>query len=196
MSRAAIKVGITGGIGSGKSIVCKVFNTLGIPIYNADYRAKYLMHNNQELKNKIISLFGEKAYLDGKLNRKYIAKIVFADKERLEALNSVVHPAVALDTEEWYQRNKKKKYVLKEAALIFETNGQNALDKVITIAAPTELRMHRVMKRDNATEEEVMKRMNSQIPQEEKIKLSDYVIFNDGINPVLPQIWKFHMQMG
>ena len=188
----ALTIGITGGIGGGKSIVCKVFSTLGIPIYNADHRAKFLMNNDQELKKQLIELFGENAYKDNQLNRKYIAKIVFENKDKLEQLNAIVHPAVGNDTQEWYQKNQDKKYLLKEAALIFETNGQKMLDKVITVAAPKELRIARVMKRDQITREEVIKRMNNQMPQEEKIKLSDYVIHNDGIQPVIPQIWKIH----
>ncbi len=190
-----LKIGITGNIGSGKTLVCRVFGTLGIAVYNADKRAKWLMMHNQTLKAGIVEAFGEEAYKDEQLNRQYLAKIVFNDFEKLNQLNGLVHPAVALDTVNWFGAQKEKPYALKEAALIFESNMQGALDRVITVAAPKEVRLGRVMQRDGATQAEVEKRMNKQMDEAEKVRLSDFVIYNDGERAVLPQIMEIHRQL-
>lgn len=187
------KIGITGGIGSGKTTVCKIFETLGIPIYYADERAKALMVENQELIASIKKLFGEKAYLeDGSLNRAYIAEIVFNDKNKLQQLNGLVHPAVFMDGVEWHNAQKDVPYTLKEAALLFEGKGHQFLDKIITVYAPKEVRLERVMKRDNAPKEAIEARMNKQMPDEEKVKLADFVIYNDGTQLLIPQVMEIH----
>ena len=195
-----LNVGITGGIGSGKTTVCKIFEALGIPIYSTDERAKEIVVENEELKEKMKSLFGKEAYFeDGTLNREYISKIVFQNKTndsnpKLEALNAIVHPAIWKDSERWFKAQKDVPYTLKESALLFESGGYKLLDKVITVFAPQEVRINRVLLRGGiATKrEEVEARMNQQMPDEEKIKLADFVIYNDGKQALIPQVMKIH----
>lgn len=187
-----LKVGITGGIGSGKTTVCKIFETLGIPVYYADDRAKWLMVNKPKVREAIESLFGLEAFQDGQLNRAWIAKKAFSQPELLEKLNGIVHPAVAKDTLEWQEAQSKVPYTLKEAALIFESNSHKRLDKVITVTAPVAVRIQRVMQRDGLSESEIQKRIAKQIPDEEKIKQSDYVIQNDGQHSLIHQVLSIH----
>ena len=187
------KIGITGGIGSGKTTVCKIFEILGIPIYYADQRAKELIVKNEELKSKIIDEFGAQSYLDdGSYNRDYIASIVFKDKDKLHKLNQIVHPAVYQDGVDWHNAQEEVPYTLKEAALLFEGKGHLLLDKIILVVAPEETRISRVMSRDNTTKEAVQDRINKQLPDAEKIKLADFIILNDGVAPLVPQILKIH----
>lgn len=186
-----LKIGITGSIGSGKSTVCRVFELLGIPIYDADYRAKALMIENRELKDKIIALFGSKAYnRDGGLDRKALAEIVFNDEKKLEALNSLVHPAVAKDSEAWHLEQNAA-YTLKEAALLIESGSHHLLDKIIIVAAPQTVRIRRVMHRDNVTKEEVLARETKQLSSSEKLKHADYVIENHK-EDLVSQVLKIH----
>jgi dephospho-CoA kinase len=188
-----LKVGITGGIGSGKTTVCKIFETLGIPIYYADDRAKFLMNTEEYLVTEITKLFGEQAYLlKGELNRPHIASIAFSDKNVLQKLNALVHPIVHQDSEKWFLEQQNVPYVLKEAALYFETGGYKMLDKMITVFAPKEMRIERVMKRDNRTAVEVEARINNQMPDSEKVKLADFVIYNDGSQSLIQQIYAVH----
>jgi dephospho-CoA kinase len=186
-----LRIGLTGGIGSGKSVVAKVFETLGIPVYYADVAAKKLMNSNEELKTAIIKNFGEVSYVNGELNRKYIAAIVFNDKEKLELLNSLTHPATLRDAAEWMKKQQSL-YIIKEAALLFESSANKNLDYVIGIYAPLQLRIKRVMTRDGITKEEVMKRINRQMDEEEKMKRCDFVITNNEEVLVLPQVLKLH----
>ena len=192
-----IKVGLTGGIGSGKSLVAKIFETLGIPVYYADDAAKNLMNTNEELKKEIIKNFGEDSYSNGELNRNYIASIVFNDKEKLELLNSITHPATILDAEEWIKkitesRGQTTPYIIKEAALLFESGANKNLDFVIGVDAPLPLRIERVMNRDGITKEEIMKRITRQMNEDEKMKLCDFVITNNEKELVIPQIIELH----
>jgi dephospho-CoA kinase len=188
-----LKVGITGGIGSGKTTVCKVFETLGIPIYYADDRAKFLMNTDEFLVTEITKLFGEQAYLSkGELNRPHLASIAFSNKKVLQKLNGLVHPVVHQDSEKWFSQQRNVPYVLKEAALHFETGGYKMLDKMITVFAPKEMRIERVMKRDNRTVEEVEARINNQMPDSEKVKLADFVIYNDGSQSLIQQVYRIH----
>lgn len=175
-----LKVGITGGIGSGKTTACKMFEQLGIPVYYADERAKYLMQHEHYLIDEIKKNFGEDVYENGKLNRKVLADKVFHNKSRLTILNSLVHPAVFLDNERWAeeQRIKLVPYILKEAALLIESGSSKKLDKLIVVTAPLDLRMKRVSERDQSSIEEVMARVRNQISEEEKVKLADFVIRN------------------
>ncbi len=177
-----IKAGITGGIGSGKSTVCRIFEKLGIPVYYADERAKYLMQHEHHLIDEIRKTFGSDIYDNGKLNRKLLAERVFNDSIKLKQLNALVHPAVFHDTEDWVEEQKALKvpYVLKEAALLIESGSYKSLDKLIVVTAPLEIRIERVMYRDNSTKEEIIARINHQLPDEEKVKLADYVIENSG----------------
>lgn len=193
-----LKAGITGGIGSGKTTVCKIFEGLGVPIYYADDRAKYLMQHEHFLIDQLKKNFGEDVYVNGTLDRKLLAGKVFNDKAKLALLNSLVHPAVYRDTERWVeeQREKKVPYILKEAALLVETGSYKALDKLIVVAAPVETRVGRVTDRDKADVEEVMARIRNQLPDEEKIQLADFVIVNDGsLEDLEEQVLKIHEKM-
>lgn len=193
LDKKILKVAITGGIGSGKSTICKMFEILGIPIYHADARAKELMVTDENLIQKIKNLFGEEAYLeDGSLNRAYIANIVFKDKKILEQLNAIVHPAVFVDTDQWHHSQSGVPYTLKENAILFESGGHQLVDKTILVVAPEEVRIQRVIDRDDTTEEAVRDRISKQLPDEEKIKLADFVILNDGKAPLVSQVLRVH----
>lgn len=186
-----IRVGITGGIGSGKSTVAKVFEVLGIPVYYADDAAKNIMNENEPLKQKIKTIFGDAIYTNGQLNRKALAEIVFNDPEKLKQLNAWVHPATLQDAAEWMQRQTSP-YAIKEAALIFESGAQEHLDYVIGVYAPTPLRIQRTMHRDKASREDVMARMNKQIDEIIKMRLCDFVIKNDEQELLIPQVIALH----
>jgi dephospho-CoA kinase len=187
------KIGITGGIGSGKTTVCKIFESLGIPVYYADDRAKALMIENKELVDGIKNLLGDEAYFDdGSLNRQHIASIVFQDKSKLEQLNGLVHPAVAKDGILWQQSQSLVPYTLKEAALLIESGSFQVLDYLITVWAPKETRIQRVIKRDGTTREEVEARIDKQMSEFEKLKLAQFVIINDGEKSLVQQVHKLH----
>ena len=186
-----LKIGITGGIGSGKSTIAKIFEVIGIPVYNADDAAKRLMYENTNLKAQIIHHFGKDAYTNSTLNKKYIASIVFNNPEKLALLNSLVHPVTIQDAAEWIKKQTSP-YIIKEAALFFESGAHAYVDKIIGVYAPTPIRINRVMKRDNITREEVLARMNKQIDEEMKMRLCDYVIKNNEQDLVLPQVMKLH----
>ncbi len=184
-----LKVGITGGIGSGKTTVCKIFELLEIPIYYADDRAKWLMVNDQKLIQQLKEAFGTEVYLEsGELNRSYLANIVFNDRNQLNVLNGIVHPAVHLDGEQWHQNQKEVPFTLKEAALFFENGSYTQMDKMITVVAPEDIRIQRVISRDNTNAEAVKARINKQLPDSEKVKLSDFVIQNDGSQSLILQV--------
>lgn len=186
------KIGITGGIGTGKSFVSKIFKALGVPFYDADKEAKLIMTNNEKLKSLLIEAFGSETYFaDGTLNRPYLSSKVFNDEKQLSILNGIVHPIVIEAGKNWAEAQTSN-YSLKEAALLFESESYKSLDKTIIVTAPLELRIERVMKRDGVSREEVIRRINNQMPEEEKIKLADFVIINDGLTPLLPQIEKIH----
>ncbi len=189
-----LKIGITGGIGSGKSTVAKVFETLGIPVYNADDAAKRLMQEDPDVKKQIIFLFGEKAYDQGKLNRSWISEQVFGNPEKVKALNAIVHPATIRDAHMWMNQQQTP-YTLKEAALIFESGSEKELNYVIGVDAPQELRIQRVMERDNTTREAILQRMNNQLDESEKINRCDFIIHNDGKQLVIPQVITLHQQL-
>ncbi|MFM9949499.1 MAG: dephospho-CoA kinase, partial [Saprospiraceae bacterium] len=172
-----LKVGITGGIGSGKTTVCKIFETLGIPVYYADDRAKWLMTHDPELMEAISNTFGQDAYSpEGQLNRAYLAKVIFGDDKKLAELNALVHPAVFRDGSEWHHSQTGAPYTLREAALLFESGSYRAIDKMVVVTAPQEIRIKRVMERDQVTADAVMARIEKQWPEEEKVKRADYLI--------------------
>jgi dephospho-CoA kinase len=189
-----VQIGITGGIGSGKSLVCRIFHVLGVPVYDADSRAKKLMTTDGILINQIKKEFGTLSYYeDGTLNRELLGKNVFNNPEMLAKLNSLVHPRVALDYNQWTQEQSGVKYCLKEAALLFEAGSYQSLDKIIVVAAPDELRIKRVLQRDrHRNRADVEKIINNQMPQEEKIKKADFVINNNETELVVPQVLKLH----
>lgn len=190
-----LKIGITGGIGSGKTTVCKIFETLGIPIYYADDRAKKLMVEWPTIRTQIKAVFGETAYLEaGGLNRLHIAKIAFSNPEKLAELNAIVHPAVAQDAKTW-QAAQNAPYTLKEAALLFESQSYRNLDAVISVYAPRKTRIARVMQRDNTDEAAVLSRMNKQMPDIDKLQLADYIITNNSQVSLIPQVLTIHRQL-
>lgn len=187
-----IKVGITGGIGSGKTTVSGVFKVLGIPVYYADEAARRLMNDDPALKDQIIKSFSEAAYTaDGKLNRKWMAEQVFGNNEKLALLNSIVHPITIKDAENW-MKSQQSHYAIKEAALIFESGAQAGLDFIIGVYAPDSVRVRRVMKRDNVEAAEVQARIDKQMDESKKMDYCDFVIYNDDFQPVIPQVLKIH----
>jgi len=189
-----IKVGLTGGIGSGKTTVAKLFIELGIPVYIADKEAKRLMHTSKAIKRKLLEEFGEKAYIKNKLNRAFLAKIVFNDKKKLAAINKIVHPSVANSFKRWLNKHNSA-YAIQENAILFENNSANNFDFIITVTAPIQDKIERVMKRDNVTKEEVLSRMNNQISDKEKIKNSNFVIENRDLRQVKNEVIKIHKQI-
>ncbi len=187
-----LKVGITGGIGSGKTTVCKLFELLGVPIYSADDESKKLLDEDKNVKAQILDLFGKEIVDDsGYVDRKKLAGIVFKDKGQLEKLNAVLHPAVGLHFENWLKKQNTP-YVLKEAAILFESGAYKQVDKVILITAPVELKVQRTMKRDSVSKEEVERRIALQLSDEEKIKRSDFVVRNDELELLIPQVLALH----
>jgi len=189
-----LKIGLTGGIGSGKSIVAHVFNTMGIPVFDADSAAKNIMNEDETLKAKIIQTFGVDSYTDGQLNRKYIANIVFNDNYKLEQLNALVHPAAIQAAKDWMKKQNAP-YVIKEAALLFESGSAEGLDFVIGVFAPQALRIKRVMERDSVTRDEVLKRINRQIDEDIKRLLCDFVLINDEQQLLLTQVTALHEKL-
>jgi dephospho-CoA kinase len=189
-------IGLTGGIGCGKSTVAKIFSILGIPIYSADDRAKFLMVHHQPLKHSIIQHFGEQAYTkEGQLNREYLAAEVFKDQNKVAWLNQKVHPEVHRDFENW-ANHQNTPYVIKEAALLFETGSFEHLDKIITVFSPVDLRVHRIKMRDpHRTEEQIQHIIAQQLPDEVKNEKADFLIKNDEDQLIIPQVLKVHQQL-
>lgn len=188
-----IKIGITGGIGSGKSTVCQIFELLLIPVYSADREAKNLMVRNKNLKREIIKLLGKESYRNGELNRTFIAFRIFNDKDLLTKMNSIVHPVVKKDFIKW-STQKSAPYVIYEAALMIESGSYKLMDKLIVVTAPSELRIDRVCIRDSVERDKVVERINNQMCQEEMVKYADHVITNDGKLSLIKQVVKLHLQ--
>lgn len=182
-----IKLGVTGGIGSGKSVICKTFGIIGIPVYYSDLRAKELLNSSQEIKTTLTDIFGDDLYTDNGLDKVKLAQIIFNDKQSLEKVNSIVHPAVMNDFYQWAEMQESD-IVINESAIIFEAKLQNHFDYIATVTAPEDTRIERVMKRDNAKREDIVARMNHQYPDKKKVDESDFVIINDGEKAILPQI--------
>ena len=188
------KIGITGGIGSGKTYVASVFQSLGIPIFNADIQAKKIMTSSRKLIKLLKEEFGNDIYKDSDLNKEKLASIVFSNSDKLQKLNSLVHPIVKEELNSWCKKQTST-YIIKEAAILFESNSHIGLDAVICVSAPLDLRMKRLLNRDDYSEKEIKKRIENQISQEEKEKLSDYIIVNDEKELLLPKIIKIHKEL-
>lgn len=189
-----LSIGLTGGIGSGKSTVARVFEVLGIPVYYADMAAKELMNSDPALREALISTFGRETYTGNTLNRSYLSALVFADPYKLEQLNALVHPVTIDHAAAWFAEQQTP-YAIKEAALLFESGASAHLDFIIGVTAPAALRIKRVMDRDQLTREEVQRRMNRQVEDVIKMKLCDAVIHNDEQQAVLPQVLALHEQL-
>ncbi|GAA3958960.1 dephospho-CoA kinase [Hymenobacter antarcticus] len=191
-----LRIGITGGIGSGKSIASRLFHALGVPIYDADSRARWLMENDADLRQQLTAAFGPDTYdAAGRLNRPMLAGTVFRDPALLARLNALVHPHVGTDFEQWATTRQRAgyTYVLKEAALLFEAGSYKQLDRVITVFAPLEVRQARVQRRDpHRSAADILAIMGKQLSEEEKMQRADYVLINDDVQPLLPQVLALH----
>ncbi len=191
-----IKVGITGGIGSGKTTICRLFELLGIPVYYSDDESKQLLDSNMDVKAGIVKTFGNDLLSEsGLIDKKKLASLVFNNKEALEKLNSIVHPAVRAHFENWLNQHSAQKYILKEAAILFESNAYKRVDKIITVTAPAEMKISRAMHRDKISREQVEHRMMNQISDEKKINRSEFVIYNDEQKLLIPQVINIHNQL-
>lgn len=189
-----LRVGVTGGIGSGKSLVCEVFRVLGVPVSNADDTARFLMNEDAALIKSIKDLFGEAAYQDHELNRAWLAQHVFSQPDKLTQLNALVHPAVAMQSNRWFAEQTTP-YAIKEAAIFFESGTNMEVNVMIGVWAPEKIRLERVMKRNNLSEADVRLRMSRQMPEAEKMKRCDFVINNDGSSALIPQVLALHANL-
>ena len=185
--------GLTGGIGSGKTVVANIFRQLGAAVYDADAEARQLTEKDSGIISQMKNIFGDEYFnADGSLNRNALAEIVFADKEKLSALNAIIHPAVKKHFEGWLRQDQSAKYIIKEAAILFESGSNAGLDKIISVTAPEEIRISRVMLRDNSSKDKILSVMKNQWSDEERKRHSDYVIINDDSMLVIPQVLKLH----
>ena len=189
-----LRIGITGGIGSGKTTICKVFELLGIPVFYSDAVAKEVMQSDPLLVSQVKATFGDQAYLAGVLNRSFIAAKVFADPKELEKLNAIVHPAVFRAFDSWTLNHQGKPYVLKEAALLYESGSYKDCKYSILVKSPLDLKIKRVMQRDNTTEEEIKKRIARQWSDGEKQKMTDFILENNEQSFLIPQVLQLHQR--
>jgi len=182
--------GLTGGIGSGKSVVSELFRMMGIPVYDSDARSKILCNTNPELKKEISALFGPGMYIDDQLNRQALAKKIFSDEKALQAVNALIHPVVENDFIQWVQENSQNPLLIEESAILFEAGLENNFDQIICVTAPESDRIERVSKRNGIGPESVRERMKSQMAESDKIAKSDIILVNDGVQALLPQVLK------
>ncbi len=188
-----LKIGLTGGIGSGKSYISEIFKHLNISVYVADSRTKELYIENEELKSKMIDAFGQEVYLgSGTINTEYLRKLIFNDNVQLKLVNSIVHPIVMSDFNNWCDERKDEKYVIKESAILFETGLYWQLDKTILVTAQTDIRVERIQKRENVPVEEIKKKIHAQWTDDDKSKFADFIIKNDDNSLLLPQVLSIH----
>ncbi|MEJ8802489.1 dephospho-CoA kinase [Pontibacter sp. H249] len=191
-----LKIGITGGIGVGKTVVARMFKLLGIPVYDSDSRAKWVMHHDDSLKADLIAAYGSQAFNEqGELDRAYIASIVFNNPEKLQRHNSLVHPHVRNDFEKWVKQHTGKPYVIKEAALMYESEAWKQIDKMIAVYAPMDVRIKRLLLRDkHRTEADIRTIISKQLSEEEKMARADYIVTNDDQRMIIPQVLSLHKQ--
>jgi dephospho-CoA kinase len=191
------KIGITGGIGSGKSVVCAVLKVLGVPVYDADTRAKFLSENKPEIIAQIIENFGEKTFENGRLNRPYLASIIFQNEEKRQVLNGIVHPAVAKDFDEWCEKLPQNcPYALKEAALMIESGSHQQLNALVLVTAPLQVRIERIKKRDpQRSDAEIKGIIEKQMPDAEKMPFADFVLNNDGETSLVKKVLSLHQNI-
>ncbi|NOU16094.1 MAG: dephospho-CoA kinase [Bacteroidales bacterium] len=183
-----LKLGITGGIGSGKTLVCSIISAMGYPVFNADSVARRIVEEDSKIILCIKEVFGDDIYVNNLLNRRRVAELVFSNPNLLETLNSIVHPAVKEYFNSWVLNYQSRSLVVEEAAILFESGTYKNLDKIVVVTAPLELRINRVKERDGVSREAILNRINSQFSQDELIKRGDYIIENDGVQLILPQI--------
>ncbi|MCF0060957.1 dephospho-CoA kinase [Dyadobacter chenwenxiniae] len=188
-----LQIGITGGIGSGKSVVCKLFSCLGIPVYNADSRAKWLTNHNPQIIESVIALLGNESYTrEGNYNTAYVSSLVFNNEELLKKLNAIIHPVVMQDTTDWVGNHAGLPYVVKEAAIMNKAGDRNSLDYVVVVEAPLELRITRILQRDRRSEAEIRAIVKRQVSDEERKKVGDFFIQNDEESALIPQVLMLH----
>ncbi|MER2997349.1 dephospho-CoA kinase [Pontibacter populi] len=189
-----LKIGVTGGIGVGKSVVCRIFALLGIPIYDADTRAKWVMRHDEALKQELTDAFGTGSYTeDGELNRAYLAKTAFHDPQKLALLNSIVHPHVAKDFSDWVAANNSAPYIVKEAALMYESEAWRQMDEIIAVFAPMDVRIKRLLQRDtHRTQQDIEAIIGKQLQEEEKMARAQHIVYNDDKQLLIPQVLKLH----
>ncbi len=191
-----IKLGITGGIGAGKSVMASFLKAIGIPVYLADDEAKRLVSCSLEIKESLIKHFGNALFPDGKLDKKLMASLIFNNPENLKSVNSIIHPAVGRDFDAWVKKNEKKRLIAMEAAILFESGFDKKMDLIVTVTAPLEERIERILKRENIKKEEILNRISNQWTEEEKIEKSNYVINNDNNRAIIPQIEELLKKIG
>ncbi len=192
----SLKVGITGGIGAGKTLVANIFRTFGIPVYNSDEEAKRLMNEDDDLKGKIIDLFGRESYIKGALNKAYLSEVVFKNQDNLVRMNNIVHPAVFKDYSKWLIKYDDDPITIKEAALLFESGSYKDLDYTILVSAPRSIRIGRVLLRDtNRSKIDIEDIIEKQMSESAKKKLSNFIIINDGKRMVIPQVLEIHKNL-
>ena len=191
-----LRIGITGGIGSGKTTVCRLFELLGVPVFYADTEAKTILEADLDVKTAVINKFGSSVVdTAGSIDKKKLGALVFNNKDMLEQLNSIVHPAVARHFENWCMQHKSENYILQEAAILFESGANKQVDKIITVVAPMELKIKRVMQRDSVTPDQVEQRIKNQLSDDEKVLRSQFVIHNDEQLLVIPQVIAIHQEL-
>ena len=188
-------LGVTGGIGSGKSLVCRIFSVMGIPVFEADAEAKKILMSDPHVMKNLHQVFGDEAFTDGVPDRKKIAAIVFTDPGKLQKLNGIIHPAVANAFDTWMKDHMDASFVIREAAILIESGSYKTTDKVLVVTASEETRVQRVMKRDKVTAEQVRARMKNQLSEQERLSYADFVINNDGHEMLIPQVLKVYNQL-
>ncbi len=190
-----LKIGLTGGIGSGKSVVVKIFQLLDIPVYIADTEAKRIMNTCKTVQKQLISTFGSAVYAEkNKIDRKFLASLIFNNPDALKQINAIVHPAVRNDFQQWCKTQKEAPYVIQESAILFDTGENVSFDKIITVTADESLRIERIISRDHTTKEEILSRIKNQLSDDIRIAQSDFVIYNN-TELLLPQVLKIHQEL-